>query len=188
MRQRNREREKVTARSFTRHCVSDALIFDLQKSENVVFLCLNAIKHDFWDNPYISNLSKGLVNVGESNGEREKVRGRWFTKHCVSNVLIFNLKNSKNVDFLCTNVLKHVFWDKPHVGNLSYGLKSVIESNGERKNIKARRFTRYWVSDALKFNLQNSKNIVFLCINAIKHDFWHNPYVGNLSKGLVSVG
>ena len=109
MNESNGERENVKARRFTRYCVSDALIFDLENSKNVVFLCKNAIKQYFGHIPYVGNLSKGLLSVGESNREREKVRERRFTWHCLSDELIFNLQNSENVDFLCIHVIKHVF-------------------------------------------------------------------------------
>ena len=96
----NRKREKVKARIYTRHCVSDALIFNLQNSKNFNFLCINAIKNDLGDKPYVGNLSKDLIGVGENNGEREKVRARMFTWNCVSDALIFDLQNSKN-GFIC---------------------------------------------------------------------------------------
>ena len=75
------------------------MIFDLQNSENVVFLCINAIKHVSRDKAYVGNLSKGLVSVAESYREREKVKAITSTRHCVSDALIFDLQNSENVVF-----------------------------------------------------------------------------------------
>ena len=72
-------------------------------------MCINAIKHAFGDNAHVGNLSKGLASVDESNWEREKVRARIFTRYCVSDALIFDLKNSETVDFLCKNAIRHDF-------------------------------------------------------------------------------
>ena len=47
--------------------------------------------------------------MDESNGERKKVIVMVFKRCCVSDVLIFNLKDGKNVDFLCTNAIEHDF-------------------------------------------------------------------------------
>ena len=117
--------------------------------------------------------------------EREKARGIRFTRHCIWDLQ--RTSKQQKCSFFYKNVIKHVFWDKPYVGNLPKGLESVNESNGERKKVKWIRFSGCCVSDALIFDLRNNKNVHFLCINAIKHDFWDKPYVGNLSKCLECV-
>ena len=73
------EREKVKGSRCARHYVLDALNFDLQYGQNVDFLCLDMIKHDFSYKPSVGNLSKGLESVEDSDRERKKVRGRRFT-------------------------------------------------------------------------------------------------------------
>ena len=40
----------------------------------------------------------------------------------------------------------------------------------------------------LIFDPDNGKNVDFFYINAIEHDSLDKPYVGNLTKGLESVG
>ena len=109
--------------------------------------------------------------MGESNKERNKVRGIKITRSFASDALIFDLQNIKNGDFFVYKCDKNDYSDKPYVGNLTKGLQSVEENNREREKVRARRFTQHCVSDALIFDLQNSKNVEFLCINAIKHDF-----------------
>ena len=58
-----------------------------------------------------------------------------------------------------TAKIKHVFLDKPNVGNLSEESLKVLAKTGK-------------------------KMLIFWCINAIKHVFLDKPYVGNLFKGL----
>ena len=52
-----------------------------EKAKISISLRENKIKHAFSDKPYVGYLSKGLVSVGESNGKRDKVRERRFTRH-----------------------------------------------------------------------------------------------------------
>ena len=60
----------------------------------------------FFDKPYVGNLFKGLESAEVFNGEREKVRGSRFAKGCVLEAFTFDLRNGKNVDFLCENPIK----------------------------------------------------------------------------------
>ena len=107
----------------------------------------------------------------EGVGKREKVRERGFTSNCFSGALMFDLQNGKKVYFLCINALRHVFRQKPCVSNLSKGLERVRKGDGKREKVRERRFISNCVSDALVFDLQNSENVDFLCINAIRNDF-----------------
>ena len=60
----------------------------------------------------------------------------------------------------------------------------MIESNVERERVGGSRFAKPCVLDPLTFDLQNGKNVDFLCENTTKPDFSDNPNVGNLSKGI----
>ena len=50
--------------------------------------------------------------------------------------MTFDLKNGRNVDFLCKIAIKHDFRNKPNVGNLFNGLENVNENNVEREKVR----------------------------------------------------
>ena len=156
-RERKKEEEDLLGIAFQMRWSSTS-----KTAKTLIFLCINVIKHVFWDKRHVANLSHGLESVSENSGEREKVRASRFTRYWVSDALIFDPRKSENVVILCINAIKQYFWDNPHIGNLSKVLVTVGESNGEREKVRKRRCARYCYSDALLFDRQVQKKCWFL--------------------------
>ena len=127
--------------------------------------CENEIKNDFLDKPNVGNHSEGLECVDESNMKREKGRNRTFARLCGLDVLIFDPENRKIFIFSCEHEINYDFLVIPNVDNNSEGLECVDESNIKREKGRNGTFARQCLLDALIFDPENSKNVVFSCEN-----------------------